>query len=105
VETSEWSQFFMLTSKYYIIPTTFVEYGIEFDVFRNLVKKTEIVPAGYLDDFNATVLAVQLSNQSSYLGYAMTMNAGFRWERRNFDNDNSESRSLLFVRAFAGLQE
>ncbi len=104
LETNEWSQFFMLTSKYYIMPTTFVEYGIEFDTFRNLVKKTEIVPAGYLDDFNATVLAVQLSNQSSYLGYAMTMNAGFRWERRNFDSGDDESRSLVFLRAYAGLQ-
>lgn len=104
LQTSEWAQYFMLTSKYYLIPTTFVEYGLEVDLFRNLEKMPEIAPAGYREDFNATVLAVQLSNQSSYLGYALTMNAGFRWERRNFEEEDSESRSLVFVRAFAGLQ-
>ena len=104
LETNEWSQFFMLTSKYFLIPTTFVEYGLEFDVFRNLEKMPEIAPAGYKEDFNATVLAIQLSNKSSYLGYALTMNTGFRWERRNFEEEDSESRSLIFVRAFAGLK-
>jgi hypothetical protein len=94
----------MLTSKYFLIPTTFVEYGLEFDVFRNLEKMPEIAPAGYKEDFNATVLAIQLSNKSSYLGYALTMNTGFRWERRNFEEEDSESRSLIFVRAFAGLK-
>ena len=105
LQTSEWAQYFMLTSKYYLIPTTFVEYGLEVDLFRNLEKMPEIAPAGYKEDFNATVLAVQLSNQSSYLGYALTMDAGFRLERRNFEAEDSESRSLVFVRAFAGLQQ
>ena len=68
----------MLTSKYFVVPTTFVEYGIEFDVFRNIEYKPEVVPAGFKDDFNATVLAAQLFDQSSYLGYSLTMNAGFR---------------------------
>ncbi|MEC8646827.1 MAG: hypothetical protein VXY00_07620 [Candidatus Latescibacterota bacterium] len=104
LSTTEWSHFFMLTSKYFIMPTTFVEYGVEFDVFRNMEDRPEVVPSGFKDDFNATVLAAQLSNQSSYLGYSLTMNAGFRWEHRSFEDD-SESRSLIFVRAFAGLQD
>ena len=99
----EWSHFFMLTSKYYILPTTFLEYGVEFNVFANLEDKPEIVPPGYIDDFTGTVLALQLTNRSSYLGYALTMNAGFRWDRRAFEAE-TDSNSLLFIRVFAGLQ-
>ncbi|MEE3233365.1 MAG: hypothetical protein VX294_04300 [Candidatus Latescibacterota bacterium] len=105
LQTTEWSHYFMLTSKYSIIPSTYLEYGVEVDLFRNLEEKPEIVPAGYEEDFNATVLAIQLANRSSYLGYALTMNAGFRLERRNFEDRESESRSLVFLRAFAGLSD
>ena len=77
---TEWSHFFMLPSKYFILPSTFLEYGVELNVFRNLEDKPEIVPPGYIDDFTGTVLALQLTNKSSYLGYALTMNAGFLWD-------------------------
>ena len=39
LETTEWSHYFMLTSKYSIIPTTYLEYGVEFDLFRNLEER------------------------------------------------------------------
>lgn len=55
--TTEWSHFFKLTSKYFVMPITSVEYGIEFDVFRDMEDKPEVVPAGFKEDFNATVLA------------------------------------------------
>ena len=99
----EWSQFFMLTSKYYILSSTFIEYGVEFNLFANLEDKPEIVPPDYIDDFTGTVLALQLTNRSSYLGYALTLNAGFRWDRRAFEVE-TDSNSLLFIRVFAGLQ-
>jgi hypothetical protein len=102
-QVTEWSHFFMLTSKYYILPTTFLEYGVELNLFRNLEDKPEIVPPGYVEDFTGTVLALQLTNRSSYLGYALTMNAGFLWDRRAFAAETN-SNSLLFVRVFAGLQ-
>jgi hypothetical protein len=104
LEISELSQFFMLTSKYFILPSTFIEYGIEFNVFRNLKKKPEVVPPGFIDDFTGTVLAFQISNRSDYLGYALTMNTGFRWERRAFE-EATDTGALLFVRVFAGLRE
>ena len=93
----------MLTSKYFILPTTFLEYGVEVNLFKNFEDKPEIVPPGYVDDFTGTVLALQLTNRSSYLGYALTMNAGFLWDRRAFAAETN-SNSLLFVRIFAGLQ-
>ena len=103
LDISEWSQFFMLTSKYFILPTTFIEYGVEFNLFRNLNIRPDILPPGYVDDFAGTVLALQLSNRSAYLGYSLTMNTGFRWERKAFE-EATETNSLLFIRVFAGLQ-
>lgn len=104
LDITEWSQFYMLTSKYFILPTTFVEYGVEWNLFRNLEKRPEILPPGYVDDFTGTVLALQLSNRSAYLGYSLTMNTGFRWERRAFE-EATETNSLIFIRVFAGLQQ
>ncbi len=103
LDITEWSQFYMLTSKYFILPTTFVEYGVEWNIFRNIEKRPDILPPGYVDDFTGTVLAVQLSNRSAYLGYSLTMNTGFRWERRAFE-EATETNSLIFIRVFAGLQ-
>jgi hypothetical protein len=103
LDISEWSQFYMLTSKYFILPTTFIEYGVEVNLFRNLNTRPDIVPPGYVDDFTGTVLALQLSNRSAYLGYSLTMNTGFRWERKAFE-EATETNSLLFIRVFAGLQ-
>ena len=104
LDITEWSQFYMLTSKYFVLPGTFVEYGVEFNLFRNLEERPEILPPGYVDDFTGSVLALQLSNKSAYLGYALTMNTGFRWERRAFA-EATETNSLLFIRVFVGLQE
>ena len=104
LDITEWSQFYMLTSKYFILPTTFIEYGVEWNLFNNLEKRPEILPPGYVDDFTGTVLAFQLSNRSAYLGYSLTMNTGFRWERRAYEVD-TETNSLLFIRVFAGLQQ
>ncbi len=103
LDITEWSQFYILTSKYYILPTTNLEYGVEFNLFRNLKDRPDILPPGYVDDFTATVLAVQLSNKSAYLGYSLTMNTGFRWERRAFE-EATDTNTLVFIRVFAGLQ-
>ena len=40
LDITEWSQFYMLTSKCFILPTTFLEYGVEWNLFRNLEKTT-----------------------------------------------------------------
>ena len=104
LDITEWSQFYMLTSKYFILPGTFIEYGVELNLFRNLEERPEILPPGYVDDFTGSVLALQLSNRSAYLGYSLTMNTGFRWERRAFA-EATETNSLLFIRVFAGLQD
>ncbi|MSR83232.1 MAG: hypothetical protein EXS58_09965 [Candidatus Latescibacteria bacterium] len=104
LEISEWSQFYMLTSKYFVRPSTFIEYGVEFNIFRNLKKKPEIVPPGFVDSFTSTVLALQVSNRSDYLGYSITLNTGFRAERRVYA-DVTDTGSLLFVRVFAGLRD
>jgi hypothetical protein len=62
----------------------------------------EVVPAGFVDDFESLVLAAQFTNHSDYLGYGLTMNAGVRWERQAF-KEATQKGSLLFLRVFAGL--
>ena len=102
LEIREWSQFYILTSKYLIHEQTFLEYGVEFNLFRNLKDAPEVVPAGFVDDFTSLVFAAQFTNRSDYLGYGLTMNAGVRWERQAFEAATQRG-SLLFLRVFAGL--
>ena len=85
----------MLTSKYLSYQRLFSSMVLNGISFVTL-KTTEILPPGYIDDFTGTVLALQLSNRSGYLGYSLTMNTGFRWERRAFEEATDESR-LFFI--------
>ena len=104
LEIREWSQFYVLTSKYFVQKKSFLEYGVEFNLFRNLKEAPEVLPAGFVDDFTSLVLAAQFTNQSDYLGYALTMNAGVRWERQAFKEATLRG-SLLFLRVYAGLRD
>jgi hypothetical protein len=78
--------------------------GVEYEVFRNLRPRPEIVPQGFLDDSNTWILAGQVANRSAYLGYDMTMNVGVRWEREDIDSlPEAATRMFTFVNVFAGL--
>ena len=57
----------MLSSKYFILHTTFLEFGVELNVFRNIEDKPEIVPPVFIDDFTGMVLVLQLTDELSYL--------------------------------------
>ena len=58
-------------------------------------------------DFRGTVLAVQLTNPSEYLGYRLQTQVGMRYDRRSLeviDRDREKRTSgLFFVSLFAGL--
>jgi hypothetical protein len=45
-------------------------------------------------------MSVLFSNTSAYLGYKLTMNTGFQWERQSFEED-TRKETLAFVRVFA----
>ena len=104
LKTRELSEIFFLVNKNVLTKTLWLESGIEYEIFRNLRSLPDPVPVGYIDDFEQFVLATQFTNESAYLGYQLTANLGFRWERRNF-RDESESNIVIFMRMIAGIDE
>lgn len=99
-KTQELTEILFFIGKYSILPGTWVEFGVEFSAFENLVKKPAQPPPGFVDDFRSAVFSVLFSNTSAYLGYEITMNAGFQLERRSF-KDKTQREFLDFIRIFA----
>ena len=102
LDHDELSEILFLIWQYQLLNTLGLESGVEYEVFRNRVKRTDPLPAGYVDDFQQFVIAAQLSNRSDYLGYRLLANVGGRWERRNFRED-STAGLVFFLSVFAGL--
>ena len=103
-EVKELSEIGFLILKYAIYKTTWIELGVEGTLFYNLVEEPTMPTPAYVDDFTGTVLGVQFSNTSDYLGYQFTSNVGFRWERKAFE-DVSEVNTTAFLKMFAGAQD
>ena len=80
-----------------------VESGVEYEVFRNIIDRPDPLPPGYIDDFKQVVLAAQFTNQSEYLGYQLLANFGTRWERKSFKEDTG-TNIVMFLKVLAGLQ-
>ncbi|MFH1571627.1 MAG: hypothetical protein ABIL09_26800 [Gemmatimonadota bacterium] len=77
--------------------------GAEFEVFNNLKKTPDPVPAGYTDDSNTWILAAQVSNPSEYLGYYITTNVGVQWLRLDPKGAAPQSEFFSFITIHAGL--
>ena len=103
LENNELAEIFFFVWQQELISTMRLESGIEYEIFRNMVERTDPLPAGYVDDFEQFVIAAQLSNRSDYLGYRLMTNIGGRWERRDF-RDETTTDLVLFLSMFAGLQ-
>ena len=103
LKINELSEIFFFVWQYDLLNSLQLESGVEYEIFRNAVKRTDPLPAGYIDDFEQFVIAAQFANRSDYLGYKMLANLGGRWERRNF-KDFSTTNLVLFLSIFAGLQ-
>lgn len=58
--------------------------GLEYSAFYNRIELPDKPPPSYVDDFRSSVLSIQLSNKSDYLGYRLVTNAGFQMERKRF---------------------
>ena len=92
-----------LLARYSLLDKTWMDFGVEFSKFDN-VKKT--VQAGEEGDFNNFVWAVLVSNTSAYIGYNITLNAGFKRERKQFkDADDPLMETIAFMRVFAATGE
>ena len=96
-----------LVTRYSFLPQTWVDLGLEFSNFNNL-KDIENLQLGEDQDFKSTVLAVVVSNTSAYIGYRLTMNAGFQREKRTFDDASGlpdDTETTAFVRMYAATGE
>ncbi|MEW6756027.1 MAG: hypothetical protein AB1505_34365 [Candidatus Latescibacterota bacterium] len=78
--------------------------GAEYDVFRNLTRRPDPVPAQYVDDSSTLILAAQLTNTSAYQGYQLTTNVGANWQRQEFETGDN-TNLMAFVNVFAGMGE
>jgi len=103
LETKELSEIGFLVGKYSILEKTWLELGVEYTIFNNLLREPTVLPPGFKRDYKGLVLAFQFSNTSDYLGYRFTSNLGFRWERKSYEY-GKEIGSTFFVRMFAGAE-
>ena len=92
-----------LLARYSLLDKTWVDFGVEFSKFDNA---KETVQAGEEGDFDNFVWAVLVSNTSAYIGYNITLNAGFKRERKKFkDADDPLMETIAFMRVFAATGE
>jgi len=100
-DRKEWWNMLFLMMRYGFLDQTWGEFGFQYTLFRDRAEKG--------NNFHGTVFAFQLSNESSFLGYRLRTNIGFRTEARFFPDIKNPKRkkagSLAFVNVFAGIAE
>ena len=64
-------------------------------------------PGQISGDFRGSVVAVQLTNRSEFLGYSLILQTGVRIDRRSLEvidqSRDTETAGLTFLSVFAGL--
>jgi hypothetical protein len=90
----------VFTGRYSLLPTMWVHFGLENNRFYNLIDRPLDPPAGYQEDYTSWVWALLLANTSDYLGYRLTMNAGFQLERQELPAE-TQTESRFFLRLYA----
>ena len=102
-----WDNLFMLLTSVPAFRATVFQVGVEQRFFVNLRGDEDDIAAGeFTGDFRGSVLALQLTNKSKYLGYDLTTQLGIRLDRRSLevvDGDReSQTSGLSFLSIFAG---
>ena len=95
------SQLFMLLLRLPVMRHSFVEGGVEYQVFSQL---RDPRPPGAEDSFNGLVAALQLTNLSEYLGYRLTTLAGVQLTRRRFEVEGTQTHTRGFMTVYAGVE-
>ncbi|MFC1526332.1 hypothetical protein ACFL6X_05935 [Candidatus Latescibacterota bacterium] len=92
-----------LLATYKFAPETWIQWGLEYTAYFNL-RNASLVRASttQVDDFQALVIAAELTNVVDYLGYRLSGKVGFRQETRYFKN-LTRTGNVVFVQVFAGL--
>jgi hypothetical protein len=94
---------FTLLARWPLFNSSSAEAGVEYSIFQQLRDSDTAVKEGLLDDFTEVVGAAQFSNSTSYLGYSLRTQMGFRLTRRSIGGE-SETGRVAFATVYAGLQ-
>jgi hypothetical protein len=91
----------MLLAKLPVMRRSFLEGGVEYEIFSQL---RDPRPPGAEDSFRGTVAALQLSNLSDYLGYRLTTVAGLQVTRHHFEVEGTQTNTRGFLTVYAGVE-
>jgi hypothetical protein len=103
-----WDGILFLRLGYPILKTTELQAGFERRYFYNLRGDEDDLAAGdFSGDFAGSVVALQLTNRSTYLGYKLVTQLGIRIDHRSLEvidrNSESETSGLSFLTVVAGI--
>ena len=102
LEINELSEIGFLIMRYSVHASTWLEIGTQVTLFHNFIEAPAVPTPDYVGDYTGTVLGIQFSNASDYLGYQLTANAGFRWNREAFEKGDTRITTTAFLRIYAG---
>ena len=104
-----WDALFFLQIHFFVLHTTRIEGGLEQRFFYDVLDSEENLQVGQLSgDFRGTVLALKLTNPSTYLGYKLIAEVGMSYNRRSLEKvggkRQQKASGLFFVSFLAGLR-
>ena len=104
-----WDGIAFLLVEFPILKRSHIKAGLERRFFYDLRgREDDLDPGDMSGDFRGTAAAIQLTNVSDYLGYALTTQVGFRIDRRSLevvdDDPESSTAGLGYMTVFAGLR-
>ena len=107
-ERQEWTRMFILTFSVPVLNHTRLQWGVEQLFLSDYERDEDLLVRGDLTgDSSSTVLAAQLTNLSTFSGYAMTTLFGYSVRHsllpRVDMKDRSVTDSTLFLTVYAGL--
>ena len=84
-----------------------LQIGLEQRWFFDLLADGALAPGSPSGDFRGTVLALQLTNRSAYVGYELTTQVGLRYDRRSLElvagGREGRTSGLAFLTVFAAI--
>ena len=108
-ERQWWKQMLSLSIKFPILKRSWIETGLE-QVFTTDLRADEhaLEEGLHTGDARQTILALQLTNYGTYIGYRSIMQFGLRYDRDRFARLGRKSEiktgSLVFLSFYAGLE-
>ncbi|HIG16089.1 MAG TPA: hypothetical protein EYQ31_01655 [Candidatus Handelsmanbacteria bacterium] len=93
---NELSEIFGILGELAVLRHTTLEAGVEYIILNDFEQS--------VNDSKGLVWAVQMSNRSAYLGYALTMQMGMQVRRDDPKGAKSQTLAKSFITVYAGLQ-